>query len=120
LIQVTSAKHTHSHSGILNPMLVEIHTKIRDLVRTAQFPPALRTSMPHFAASGCVHATIPLVLWTTLRRLTNLAKAAALGGKRDGVVSGIAFFPFLSPINLSLVRAVTCCGVMPLVDENAG
>lgn len=45
--------------------------------------------MPHFAASDCVHDTMPLVLWTTLRRLANLEKTCASGGVTDAIVRGI-------------------------------
>lgn len=50
--------------------------------------------MPHFAASGCVQATMPLVLWTTLRRLGNGTNGSDPGGKTDGVVNGILSFLF--------------------------
>jgi hypothetical protein len=46
--------------------------------------------MPHLAASDCEHATMPLVLWTTLRRLANFMKAPEAGGNTDGVVRGIS------------------------------
>jgi hypothetical protein len=35
---------------------------------------------------------MPLVLWTTLRRLANLAKTSDAGGNTDGVVRGILSF----------------------------
>lgn len=46
-------------------------------------------SIPHLAANGCVHATMPLVLWTTLRRLLNLAKFTGPCGYSEGVDKGI-------------------------------
>jgi hypothetical protein len=49
----------------------------------------LRISIPHFAARGWVQATIPFVLWTTLRRLGHFISSADGGGNTDGVVSGI-------------------------------
>ena len=59
---------------------------------TTQFPPASSTSIPHLAASGCVHATMPRVLWTTLRRLGNLASSREGGGKTESeTASGILF-----------------------------
>ena len=46
--------------------------------------------MPHLAASGCVHETMPRVLWTTLRRLANLASSREGGGKTESdTASGI-------------------------------
>ncbi len=45
--------------------------------------------MPHLAASGCVQATMPLVLCTTLLRLANFCITRDPGGKTDGVVSGM-------------------------------
>ena len=39
------------------------------MVLTAAFPPFLNISSPAWVASGWVEETIPLVLWTTLRRL---------------------------------------------------
>lgn len=56
---------------------------------TAAFPPALRISMPHLAAKGWVQATMPLVLWTTLLRLLNLANSTVPGGNSEGVERGI-------------------------------
>ena len=56
---------------------------------TAALPPAARMSMPHFAARGCVQATIPLVLCTTLLLLGNLTGTCDGGGKTEGVVRGI-------------------------------
>ena len=35
---------------------------------SAQLPPFRSTSRPHCEASGCVHETMPFVLWTTERR----------------------------------------------------
>jgi hypothetical protein len=37
---------------------------------------------------------MPLVLWTTLRRLANFMKASEAGGKTDGVVRGIVLNEF--------------------------
>lgn len=45
--------------------------------------------MPAFAARGWEQATIPLVLWTTLRRLGNLANSTGPGGYNEGARSGI-------------------------------
>lgn len=49
-------------------------------------------SIPHFAANGCVHETMPLVLWTTLLRLLNLANSIGPGGNKvdgeRGIVEG--------------------------------
>lgn len=56
---------------------------------TAAFPPALRMSMPHFAARGCEHAMMPLVLWTTLLLLLNLANSIGPGGNNEDVEEGI-------------------------------
>ena len=36
---------------------------------SAALPPSLRICCPAKAANGCVHATMPLALCTTLRRL---------------------------------------------------
>lgn len=47
---------------------------------TTQLPPLSKMSMPHFAASGCVHDTTPLALCTTLRRLGNFAVWPEVGG----------------------------------------
>jgi hypothetical protein len=35
-------------------------------MHTAALPPCLRIRTPASAASGCVHETIPFVLWTAL------------------------------------------------------
>jgi len=45
-------------------MSAEVIEKVSmaNIQHTAAFPPALRISIPHLAASGCVQATIPLVL----------------------------------------------------------
>lgn len=45
--------------------------------------------MPHFAASGCVQATTPFVLCTTLRLLGHFMYSFEGGGKRDDVERGI-------------------------------
>lgn len=45
--------------------------------------------MPHFAANGCVHATMPFVLCTTLLRLFQLLKVREGGGKIEDVGRGI-------------------------------
>lgn len=45
--------------------------------------------MPHFAASGCVQATMPFVLWTGLRRLGNFEYSHDGGGKTELVGSGM-------------------------------
>jgi hypothetical protein len=44
------------------------------------------------AAKGCVHETIPSVLWTTLRRDGNLAKDADGAGYKDDGGKGIMKF----------------------------
>lgn len=49
----------------------------------------MRMSMPHFAASGCVQATMPFVLWTGLRRLGNFEYSHDGGGKTELVGSGM-------------------------------
>lgn len=54
--------------------------------RTAALPPARRISRPHFAARGCVQATMPSTLWTTLRREENsnmLDRGCQLIGKGE-------------------------------------
>lgn len=56
---------------------------------TAAFPPALRMSIPHLAANGCVQATMPFVLWTTLRRLLNFANSSGPGGNSEADERGI-------------------------------
>lgn len=45
--------------------------------------------MPHLAARGWVQATMPLVLWTTLLLLLNLAHMGRPSGKRSFVGRGI-------------------------------
>lgn len=57
---------------------------------TAAFPPALSTASPHLAARGCVHATMPLVLWTTLRRLGHFMNSPDGGGYTEEVGRGMA------------------------------
>jgi hypothetical protein len=52
-------------------------------------PPALRISIPHFAASGCVQDTMPLVLCTTLLLLGHFIRVAEDGRKTDWVLRGI-------------------------------
>jgi hypothetical protein len=42
--------------------------------RTAAFPPCFNILWPASAASGCVQATMPPVLWTTLLLLANCVK----------------------------------------------
>ena len=51
--------------------LVEGEGKGRGGGRTAALPPERRILIPAWAARGCVHDTIPLMLWTTERRLGN-------------------------------------------------
>lgn len=58
-------------------------------ILTAALPPARRISRPHCAASGCVHATMPSVLWTTLRREGNLVKSSIGARNTDELVRGI-------------------------------
>lgn len=84
--------HTNSNSSILIPTVntcipPQCFKTKRKL--TAAFPPEFRISIPHLAAKGCVQATMPLVLWTTLLRLGHFIKAAEADGNTDGVVSGI-------------------------------
>lgn len=52
--------------------------------RTAALPPARNTSRPHFAARGCEQATIPLMLWTTLRRDGNRIVRGDVARPREG------------------------------------
>lgn len=52
-------------------------------------PPAFKMSMPHFAARGCVHATMPLVLCTTLLRPVSFCMASDAGEYTEAVVRGI-------------------------------
>jgi hypothetical protein len=46
-------------------------------------------SIPHFAASGCVLETMPLVLWTTLLLLGHFITSAEGGGNTEGVFRGM-------------------------------
>jgi len=50
-------------------------------VHTAAFPPIFRIRWPASAANGCVHATMPLVLWTTLLLLGCSIKVVSTSGK---------------------------------------
>jgi hypothetical protein len=64
-------------------------------VHTAAFPPCLRIRWPASEARGWVDATMPPVLWTTLRRLgKGLKRVSGLGwtacagmGLRAGIVA---------------------------------
>src|SRR5271163_4325431 len=50
----------------------DLSTFQRDgLKLTAALPPIFNIRWPASAANGCVHATMPFVLWTTLRLLGN-------------------------------------------------
>jgi len=55
--------------GIEKIIIVKAKVKIE---HTAAFPPFSSTLMPHFAANGCVQATTPFVLCTTLLLLANV------------------------------------------------
>lgn len=79
---------THSYSCVLLRSACTLSATHHGPL-TAQFPPAFKTSSPHFAAKGCVHETIPLVLCTTLLLLENLSSSADGGGNTDGVVRGM-------------------------------
>jgi hypothetical protein len=54
---------------------------------TAAFPPCCRILSPHFAARGCVHAMMPSVLCTTLRRLGKGMKSRSVEG---GIIFGFS------------------------------
>lgn len=78
---------TNCNCSILEVKLARLTdvTRFGLKVLTAALPPARRTSRPHLAARGCVHATMPSVLCTTLLREGNLNGSTDAGGKMDEV-----------------------------------
>lgn len=66
-----------------------VGSKNLDRKLTAAFPPARNISRPHFAARGCVQATIPSVLYTTLLLLGKDMKSESEAGYKASALRGM-------------------------------
>ena len=66
---------------------------------SAALPPDCKILWPACAANGCVHATIPLVLWTTLRRLAKETNSGSEEGKMALALSGMLMEIYSSQFN---------------------
>ena len=68
----------------------DLSTFQRDgLKLTAALPPIFNIRWPASAANGCVHATMPFVLWTTLRLLGNWVNGGLAIGYMESEVNCI-------------------------------
>lgn len=85
---------------------------------TAALPPALRISIPHLAARGCVLETIPFVLCTTLLRLGHFINAADGGGNTEGVVRGMIASESIKGVGWSEVRGSRVYGIIYLQEAS--
>lgn len=64
-------------------------------IHTAAFPPIFNILCPASAARGCVHATIPFVLCTTLRLLANCTNGGLVLGKTASALNDCVVEPIV-------------------------